>query len=244
MIFALPPLPLPPPAIIRPDRSRKSVLPGTLPFFFAGNRPSSLSMVGSSTSQNATTITAPAGILAGDLLVFGDTSFNDSTTVPTYVSPVGFTVVSDTFGTTGAGGGQAVRNTLSYKIANGTESSTAITGMSSGAERMMLYVFRGDHPITSVISGGVSQEAAEGNPASQNVTASSAAAPLVVLGLYRSQGAVDPRSFSPAKDGEISPTAGAYLAYKIYNSAPANVAIDMDDEGNINALISCYLSCS
>ncbi|HWE21758.1 MAG TPA: hypothetical protein VG758_32045 [Hyphomicrobiaceae bacterium] len=51
---------------------------------------------------------------------------------------------------------------------------------------------------------------------------------------------------TPAKDGEINVVLGAlnaYLAYKIYNSSPVNVTVDMDDEGT-NELYSCYVSCS
>jgi hypothetical protein len=35
-----------------------------------------------------------------------------------------------------------------------------------------------------------------------------------------------------------------WLAYKIYNSAPANVVIDMDDEGDDQMIHGAYMACS
>jgi len=73
---------------------------------------------------------------------------------------------------------------------------------------------------------------------------------LIVLGCYVAAiNAVNPRTFNPAKDGEIQATAvdgpeDLWLAYKIYNSSPADVSIDMDDEGLFNALVSCYIQCT
>ena len=46
---------------------------------------------------------------------------------------------------------------------------------------------------------------------------------------------------SPAKDGEVANGTTPYLAYKVYNSSPANVSVDMDDEGDGNTLQSCYI---
>jgi len=96
----------------------------------------------------------------------------------------------------------------------------------------------------------MASEFTSGNPAAQTVNASGGAPPLIVLGCYVAAiNAVNPRTFNPAKDGEIQATAvdgpeDLWLAYKIYNSSPADVAIDMDDEGLFNALVSCYIQCT
>ena len=55
---------------------------------------------------------------------------------------------------------------------------------------------------------------------------------------------------SPAKDGEIQSDEGGieffdnWLAYKIYNSSPADASVDMDDESSENYLSSFFIECS
>ena len=74
------------------------------------------------------------------------------------------------------------------------------------------------------------------------------AAPLIVLGCYRSNSAaVDPRTFtvggSPAKDGEVAgPSNLSYVAWKVYVSGAQNVVVDMDDEAGSNILMSGYIA--
>jgi hypothetical protein len=110
--------------------------------------------------------------------------------------------------------------------------------------RKALYVFRGNAPITMASALSIASTFIAEDPAPQVVSASGGVVPLIVLCGYRGALDVDPRSFTPSKDGEINPTTTVYLAYKIYNSSPADVTVDMDDEGNGNALVSCYIQCS
>lgn len=187
-------------------------------------------------TSTAATIVGPAAIEAGHLLVLLDRATGKSST-PTTVLPSGFVSISNqTLG--------EARQILSYKIATGAEASASLTGMTGDFTMgKVLVVFEGDAAIASITPQDVGGQATDGNPASQNVAAGGGAVPLVVLGAYGTfLAAVDPRGFSPAKDGEVS--AGSnhlYLAWKIYNASPANVDIDMDDEGGSNILQSCYL---
>lgn len=79
------------------------------------------------------------------------------------------------------------------------------------------------------------------------VGSSGGVSPLIVVASYRTTfNSVDPRSMSPAKDGEIS-SGQFWLAYKIYSSGPADVTVDMEQDGapfGTNTLASCYLACS
>jgi hypothetical protein len=200
-----------------------------------------LSQVASATSTSAT-ITGPAGITAGDLLVLWDTAASFAS-VPTVVVPTGFSSISN------QNNGTNNRAILSAKIADGSEASASITGMNGDSANLKsLYVFRGSVPLTAFVANDVGQEITANNPSAQTCNASGGAVPLVVIGAYRSPGVIDPRTFtvggSDAKDGEINPAATNYLAYKIYNSAPADVTIDMDDEGSINVLVSTYITVS
>ena len=204
----------------------------------AGGGLTSVSFTDSATST-AATITAPASINSGDLLILHDVAHGGAST-PTSVIPSGFTSIVDTDIT-------KLKSILSYKIADGTEDGASLTGMNgSDFNAKGLYQFRGDIPITSVNLSTVNSEATAGNPSSQNVSASGGTSPLIVIGAYGTSNAagVDPRTFSPAKDGEISGSVEQYLAYKIYNSSPADVSIDMDDEGAANILYSLYIEAS
>jgi hypothetical protein len=195
----------------------------------------------SSSTSSSTTINAPATVNAGDLLVMWD--FSRGNPAPADVVPNLFTrITPNTF--TLAGDHRAV---ASYKIADGTEDGAAITGMTVGASGgyKAMYLFRGDKPIVSVTPGSVANESTTGNPAAQTVASGSGLAPLIVFGCYGTSGTVNPRTFTvaavDAKDGEITPNVRCYLAYKIYMSSPADVVVDMDDEGS-NGLGSFYLS--
>lgn len=194
-----------------------------------------------SATSTAATINCPADIIAGDLLVMLDRASNNAFGgVPASVTPSGFTSIGNI--SVSASGITGIRQTFWYKLAVGTEASSTLTGMDGTAtDKKALLVFRGNVPATTLTLVSVGGEATDGNPTAQNVTAGTGVPPLVVLGGYGSQSAVSPRTFSTTKDGEINPDTLLYLAWKIYNSAPADSSIDMDDEGTGNTLQSCYI---
>jgi hypothetical protein len=220
-----------------------SFLPGMFPAGAAasGAAPLTLTQVLSATST-ASTIAVPGGVIPGDLIVLWDASANASG-APASVVPGGFTnIVENSVGGTGG-----LRCIISAKIAVGTEGGTNLTGLNGSVNRPKdLYVFRGSSPLTAFLAVDPASEVTQNNPAAQVVNASGGTPPLIVIaGYYCGQTAsVDPRSFSPAKDGEINATAYSYLAYKIYNTSPADVTVDQDDETGSNQLASCYIQCS
>lgn len=207
-----------------------------------------LTQVASATAANSTTIVCPGTVQAGDLLVLWDRSEQVAAPPVASVIPAGFTSINDQQGPVGG----FAHMIMSCKIADGSEAGANLTGM-SGTEyaHKALYVFRGDKPISAInIQDSSSSDETGSNPAAIVLNASGGAVPLVVLAgytVYQGGGGtivVDPRSFSPAKDGEINPHGSLYLAYKIYNTSPADVTIDMDDEGGENCLTGCFISCS
>lgn len=213
-------------------------MPGRTPPAAGGGGLTTLSFQADATSTSDT-ITGPASIAAGDLLVLWDGAHNLSG-LPTSVVPTGFTSIVS------FNDGSNDRAIASYKIADGSEASATITGMNGNiSDDKMLYVFRGNQAISSVSALDIASESTAGNPTAQVVNASGGTPPLIVFGCYFVPGAaVDPRTFNPAKDGEITSSTRAYLAYKIYNSSPADVTVDMDDELDTNMLASFYLSCT
>lgn len=136
---------------------------------------------------------------------------------------------------------------LSVKIA--TEADIGATVFSSGSagnpyDVSLLQIFRADVPITSFTVNSV-VSGTGGDPGDQTITASAATNPAVVIAhwtcLSTDEGRVDPRTASPAMDAEthglLNNSPGSfdrdhYLAFKIYNSSPADITIDMDDEGD------------
>lgn len=218
-------------------------LPGWSPGFIASGALTSITQVGTSTSTGAT-INFPAGIQAGDLIVLVDRAIGSFNTLPTDVTPSGFTLIGTVNQAATGSPFVSVRQNLWYKLATGSESG-ALTGMDgAGSDHKAMYVFRGNKAASVLTVGSVGGQSTDSDPTAQNVTASSGVAPLVVIGAYGSTGTVDPRTFSTTKDGEINPSVNCYLAYKIYNSAPADSSIDMADEGSGNSLQSCYIQMS
>jgi hypothetical protein len=243
---------LPPkPAIIR-ALSREELKLGFLPGFIppgagAASRLTTLTNVLSSTDSSGAAFTLPTGIIAGDLIIVLDCADSDAS----ISAPTGFTTI-----VSAAVGGMDM--VLSYKLAVGTESGASVNGLDgSFGEGKIVEVFRGNVPIKTVTPADTANEGTDNNPSAQTVNASGGTPPLIVFGGYESfDGSVNPRTFtvagSPAKDDEqqlsgFGTGSGAidlWLAWKIYNTNPADVVVDMDDEGNDMMLLSCYIACS
>lgn len=203
----------------------------------------SVSILDTATS-NSGTIGVPSSVQDGDLMVLMDRATTKSG-APSATVPSGFEIVSNFTDNVS----NWFRLIISYKIATGSDASSTLTGMNgANANRKLLLVFRGNAPITSVTPASLSEQGTDGNPSQQVVTSGSGTPPLIVIAGYGTQlfSTVDPRTFTPAKDGELVVPGAfmseAYIAYKIYNSSPANVTVDMDDEGNYNQLASFYLA--
>lgn len=250
--FALPPPEPPLPAYVRqaesgllmPDqRLRKAVLPGLImpPGFFAAEvELTSLSLVGSNTSTNSGSVTAPSGIADGDLLILCDFAADSART------PSGFTTAINTI----AGG--VARQIVSYKVANGTESGQSLSGMVNNTFAKVICAFRASKPLNSAAHGGTTSSTSVGtDPASRTINASGGTPPLLVVAAYGAflpGGDIDPRTFDPPKDGDVGTnTSGRclYLAWKFYGANPQNTTIDFGEPNpggeTYSILQGCYI---
>jgi hypothetical protein len=206
----------------------------------AGGDSLTLTQVLSATST-ASTITWPATLAAGDLAVMFD-SGNSEGPPPTTVVPSGFTSIINT--TDGSFG----RMICSYKILTGSESGS-LTGMNAADNRKAMVIFRGSRAIIRVTVADTAGQLGVGiDPAAQTVNASGQATPLIVFGAYASANngtPIDPRTFTvggaAAKDGEVNPNQYHYLAWKIYDTSPADVVVDQQNENGFDGLQSFYL---
>ena len=206
--------------------------------------PASITEFATATST-AETITVPAAIEAGDIIVLLDRAHNLAAGGnPTAVVPTGFVSINDQAAV-------RIRQILSYKPADGTEDSSTLTGMTGTANVMkQLIVFRPNVPPVSLSIGSVVANLQSTDPAGVVTLAGAGSTPMIVLGAYGVEGAgflIDPRTFSTTKDAEYNTTSAngdLWLAYKIYDNGetPADTTIDMDDEGNLNTIQGCFIS--
>ena len=186
-----------------------------------------------SSTDNTTTITAPSGILAGDIIIFSNYVANyTSGTVPSGFTNLVLTEIT------------AVDHRTSYKIADGTESGTTITGMTGSDFACVLAVFRLSQTPT-VSTGTWNSEGTDADPASQTVV-SPTTKPVIVFYAAGSRDSIP--SFSsqtPTLDGTISagPTGNSLLVgYAIYTFGAPSYTADVADTGNRNTFHSGYLA--
>lgn len=236
-----------------------SFLPGHFPGAVAavgGAEPlTSLSVFGSDFDRDASPM-VPVGVQAGDIIVVAEyvasTDINPAT-------PAGFTAWM-TYGlAVSDGNGFQSWLRVSHKVAIGTEGGTSINAANGNhTELRGVVIIRPNTPATTITAtptAGTNPVTngwnTNGNPEPITLAAGSKQAPLIVFGFYGAAGTVSPRTMTPAKDGEIgsNPSGGSefdafYIAWKIYNSTPANVTIDMEDEGNLNLLAGGILEIS
>lgn len=188
-----------------------------------------------SATSTASTITLPASIDAGDLILLLQES-NSSTVTVTPVTPTGFTNlvnINIAFGFTGE-----IRVMVDYKLADGTETGS-ITGMNSSTNNKILAIFRRSPAASALSFSTPTTQTTSGDPTSQNIAASGGTVPLIGIGGFYSSGGLIGKSFSPAADASIAVGTGLNFDYKIYNSSPVNITIDEAD-GGTNALVGFY----
>jgi hypothetical protein len=212
------------------------LVPG--PVSGAAQSPASITFFDDATAVCASApyeITMPASIEAGDLIVVS--VMRTIGTAHTLRTPDGFTRFGD-----------PNYIFLYVKIADGSEGGATIEWehvSGSGAVAFAAQVFRGDVPIASFDIGSMLMDTTD--PLSITVTSSTGAAPLIVFGsAQRQTGAPSHIDFSPSEDGiatiaDVPSEAGIELAYKIYDTSPADVTITANALGTF-AVKGFYIS--
>lgn len=222
----------------------------------AGQQGTTVSFFNSSVS-NASTITIPNGVQAGDLIIIAHSGSDDDGTPPANVTPSGFTQAVT------ASDNQASkfswRHSVHYKLAIGTEGGTSVNviqgndSYNNPDQQSVCMVFRRS-PAASAITLQAAESDVDGsNEANvKSIPSSAGAVPIVVIGTIH--GNVDSSdldaadiSLSPTQDGRIPSGADAsdnltIAVYKIYNSAPADVTLV--ESANYYALASMYFELS
>lgn len=196
---------------------------------------------GSATTSTGTNITAPASIEAGDLLILTQWG-GQNTSPPSDVTPTDWTDVPTSQSITSGGAG--ARLSMKYKIADGTEDGSTITGMNAAAvNRKIILLFRANKPITALTVSAAVGDSTSGNPSTQTILASLGTPPVLGVATYAlspSSGTINPRTMSVTEDIEVKSDDNHWIKAYVQNSSPADFTFDMDDEGSINQLLGAY----
>lgn len=207
---------------------------------------SSISFVASADANN-TSITIPASAQAGDVAILADGAANTTATIPTSVTPTGWTLAnSESYSYTGY---DSIRTNVSYKVLDAGDPGASISGMTGGStSQKAMVVFRPDVSLTALVAGTVAHgNDISGSQINANVTCSSVAAPLVVIAVYRiSPGSGAPTfTFSPGKSSAVdrieNTVVALRLAYVIFNSSPQNQTINEYGPGVTSTIQGFYL---
>ena len=223
---------------VRPDRRARPWLAPALAapsMLVTAGGVTSLTYQASPTSE-ASTITAPASINAGDLLVLVQRARNTSG-APSDVTPTGFTDIPTSLT------GTNTRISCKYKIADGTEDSSTITGMNGDNQNAkVLLQYRANIPLTALSASSLIGVITDANPAVQTLTASGGTGIVLGITSASAQTAITTDTISITPDHDIN-TASSILIVDDYiqASSPADYTWDMGDEGNRNGLVGFYL---
>lgn len=194
---------------------------------------SSLTYVTNVTISNNPNITIPGTILDGDLCFYYDFAYTavGVTTVPTAVTPTGFTNVLNI----SSAPNQACRAMLSYKILTTSDQLTSPVGMNSTSERKILLIFRPNKTITTVTPVISASQATSATPASQTLSIDTTTEALVTLATY----STTTGPFSRQGDGTEVGLTYSYLRYQLFNQnqSRSNSVVSQTDGGS-NALSS------
>ena len=211
---------------------------------FAGTKlaPSSFTYVGAGTST-AVTVTIPATAAVGDLAILYDNVQNSSSTIPTSVTPAGWTAVrSDTVYDSSFP--ISFRCNVSIKILTSGEPGSTVTGMNAQYNDKQILVFRHNRTINNATVYSLAGEASVSAPANQTLTLSAGPTPLVGVAFWGTYNLTTTRGDSAGIMTEII-GADSYLygKYVIYNvgSSPVDTTLSAADDGTTH-LVSFYVS--
>jgi hypothetical protein len=174
-----------------------------------------------------------------DVGVLIDFAAQNTTGVPPAVVPSGFTQIQTSTLTT-----PNCRGIAAYKVFNGSESGSTLTGLTSDTRMTKtLLVFRPNGVITSVTASTWTGSIDVGDPSSQLISASGQAVPLIRIAGASSNVTTNP-TLTGTFDGTVTQGTGSgrqVVGYKIQNSSPSNNTVDMNDVGT-NYLVAGWLS--
>lgn len=192
-----------------------------------------------SATSAAETITCPT-VQRYDVGVLFDFASTTEATPPTEVVPAGFSKIrsDSSFSLT------SFRGTTSYKVFNGGESGSALTGQNDHLNCKILLVFRPNGVIQTVTSSTWLGFLASSNPGAQLIAASGQPGPLIRFAGAGINDNPAPNfsagTFDATVTNSLTTSISQRVGYAVQNSAPSDDSPDMVDYG-INWLTSGWL---
>ena len=181
----------------------------------------------SASSGTTSPVVLPATIQANDIIVvYCTTGSSLSATPPTQTTPTGYTLIN-TVTASSVPNADAEAAYLYYKIAvSGDAGSTlTITSTTSDYRAICVAVFRTTkRSAPTITNASVNSAGGTANLPDQTVTSSLGTIPLIVFASYVNTAT---QTFTPTEDGTITTANTRILKYKIYNSPPANVTVEI-----------------
>ena len=135
----------------------------------------------STVTSSSSNITVMSGVQSGDLLVLFDAGYLNTSGTISNVIPSGFTSIGTITYQTWVPTENYLITTVSYKIANGTESGTTVTGINTFSEAKKLILYRGNKSISTVTTKSVVSQSDDRGPLSRTITSSSGLTPLIIF---------------------------------------------------------------
>jgi hypothetical protein len=224
------------------DSGQPNLLQGCfLSLVETAKRPTSLTWVSHSLSE-AATIAIPAGAAAGDLGILLDgPSSTSGQPIPTTVVPAGWKELLNY----GRAPDSAARMIISTKVLTAGDIGATITGMvGTSLSNKTLIVLRPDKPINNVEHASGWNDVTAANPALQIMQPQNSYLPGIALSHITNFSADANPSGTMVTTGSYIPGITANRRktyYKIINSAPGDLTIDMGDAGALNAMQSAYV---
>jgi len=181
--------------------------------FFSGNASLSFAFVDGGGNSDQSSITVPANVQQGDLILFANMAIKTSVVASTV--PSGFTKIfpstSIALGVNISGTTYYFHVAMGYKIAAGTEGGTSLPSMSftsnvNPGSALGVMVFRGNRKITGVTVQNYGLTQSSSSLISRTIASASGVRPLLAVANYMNLGASwssnSQRDFSPTPDDE------------------------------------------
>jgi hypothetical protein len=188
-------------------------------------------------SSTTTSLTFPT-IQTGDIAVYGCTAANTTTTIPTSVTPTGFTLLtSATVGTT-----LGTRTEIFYKICTGSESATTLTNMSgTGSTLSNIVIYRPSSTVNGLVFSTPSIQVTDAVPTNQTLTMTGLTGPYIGFAWGRQSGGfgtVTSTGATKTRSGLVG-SSGGWNTYEATSSAVSfsTATLSMND-GGTNSLAS------
>jgi len=206
-----------------------------------GGTLTTIARIATTSAVNNNTINAPASINAGDLLVLFDSGRGSVGPTPAAdVIPSGWTGIYTHITVVGASLGMRTR--VSYKIADGSEDSSNIVGMSDLSISKVMIQYRGNIAITGVALSTPVTDGQAGDPAAQTVAVSGATQPVIAWANYVTDTTLSAAISGITASNTYSPV--AQHTVKDFLTPASSFTVDMNDDGDGNMLSSFYAELS